>query len=1117
MAINFPHLTGDIAGYPGPGRELYEQIPGAFDPTLWTEGTQIVLLSVPWGIYTPNVSDAVPGFDSIEERDRWFTEHIEGGSASGTEAHILETPVRVQFDAFIDLPFTFDYAAKYNYLIVKYGNAPVTNGTGGVSEWFYHVVGYDYSSPSCTRVKLVPDYWTTFAPAVTIEHMILERGHYPVAKTNVKNYLANPIANNAMLLAPDVDYGDDARMSVSHFTDHFFNDDNLLAVLVVKDADIHGIEATSDGEPYVLEYPSTTIGAFSVSSKAYAIDPDSLPSVINYIDDNNPLFFEYIEGVYFVKADLLNLGHTVSVAGFSFREVEGGAQISINDTLAQSDFGYDSKYADLAKLYTYPYAHIEIASTDGSVTEIRIENLSGNGTQMVAALNFIYPSLKIDTRVNNYGGSRRTVYFGDVSSQIGGAWQLTEHQLDIPMYGIYVPQEALAEYKGYYGRENDKNNAEIDRTVAKLRATNAKSNSDMETTNTYTNATTSATTSRDNALRSNTASYNNAIRSADASLENSNRSATNSRDNSYASAANSRDNSVRDYTNTRTNALASNATNLSNATDSANTNYSNAIANADAALASGNNATNANYEAQGYLNTSRKTQTNHANAIALNNLDNLVDANTVSYELIKRNSLQGVIQQYCWDMYEIDHQEDKALAIFDINAQMERDITDSQVTANTISTVGNVLGNAVSTAGSIGGEAIMAGTGSAIGGMATGNGIAGGNSAASFLGSTLSSAVTTAAYNQAMRSQTDIKLSAQEGTITVSAQQDRHLAQQKAAFNVSDDRFPTDLTQPWFNETDSRFEDQLTVNNGIYQASNALTLATSVDNAKNTIQASEDNAQTMLTALNVNNETLKTAELQNQQRTHDTSATTAAATRDTAIGNAGRSKTTSDTIANNNFGTSETNTGATYDTDYANATRSYNAATSNNSKSYDTSTANASTNKSTSDKNTNDNYSTDTGNAKRSRDAGMLVNSNNYATANKIADLIYEKNINSINASYNDTKIGAPTLKGSNKNTESVMTRPLGLTVNVVTEDRSAIAQAAAHFKRYGYALNQSADFTTWNVMQHFSYWKVSDIWLTGIDTAPEEAQDAIRAMLYNGVTAWRTPDDIGKVGIYDN
>ena len=96
--------------------------------------------------------------------------------------------------------------------------------------------------------------------------------------------------------------------------------------------------------------------------------------------------------------------------------------------------------------------------------------------------------------------------------------------------------------------------------------------------------------------------------------------------------------------------------------------------------------------------------------------------------------------------------------------------------------------------------------------------------------------------------------------------------------------------------------------------------------------------------------------------------------------------------------------------------------------------------------------------------------------------------------------------------------RMRGLQVRFMRQSDGAICAAGDQMLRYGYMYDRAWRFTTFNVMGHFTYWKCSDVWLTGGSTGMvEEAQNAIKDILYNGTTVWHNPDEIGRFSIYQN
>lgn len=83
------------------------------------------------------------------------------------------------------------------------------------------------------------------------------------------------------------------------------------------------------------------------------------------------------------------------------------------------------------------------------------------------------------------------------------------------------------------------------------------------------------------------------------------------------------------------------------------------------------------------------------------------------------------------------------------------------------------------------------------------------------------------------------------------------------------------------------------------------------------------------------------------------------------------------------------------------------------------------------------------------------------------------------------------------------------LTVKIVTEDNGAIAAAGDYMMRYGIASNKLYSRPNLTPCNHFAYWQAADVWLTN-NLAGNDALDAIRERLTDGVTIWNDPDEIG-------
>lgn len=112
--------------------------------------------------------------------------------------------------------------------------------------------------------------------------------------------------------------------------------------------------------------------------------------------------------------------------------------------------------------------------------------------------------------------------------------------------------------------------------------------------------------------------------------------------------------------------------------------------------------------------------------------------------------------------------------------------------------------------------------------------------------------------------------------------------------------------------------------------------------------------------------------------------------------------------------------------------------------------------------------------------------------------------------------LGAPLEGGAFANAATASSRPLGWVFEVQTQDTGSIMAAASHFARYGYALGQYWDFTSWQVMRDFTYWQCDDVWIIP-RACTQGAASLIRTILIEGTTVWREPAIIGATDIWEN
>lgn len=142
---------------------------------------------------------------------------------------------------------------------------------------------------------------------------------------------------------------------------------------------------------------------------------------------------------------------------------------------------------------------------------------------------------------------------------------------------------------------------------------------------------------------------------------------------------------------------------------------------------------------------------------------------------------------------------------------------------------------------------------------------------------------------------------------------------------------------------------------------------------------------------------------------------------------------------------------------------------------------------------------------------------NTKATADANAQRTHATAIDAIQARLNQAGVAAPVVFGAGANGQGCATAPRALFAQVITQRECDIMNAASAFARYGYTLMREWDMRDMQVMKHFTYWKCTEVWCSGNGNALEDAQNTVKDILMRGVTVWDTPEDIGRVSIYDN
>lgn len=129
----------------------------------------------------------------------------------------------------------------------------------------------------------------------------------------------------------------------------------------------------------------------------------------------------------------------------------------------------------------------------------------------------------------------------------------------------------------------------------------------------------------------------------------------------------------------------------------------------------------------------------------------------------------------------------------------------------------------------------------------------------------------------------------------------------------------------------------------------------------------------------------------------------------------------------------------------------------------------------------------------------------------------YANQIAAINATVQDAALQAPSTVGQMGGQGFMWKNGLvGFAVNYKTAGGAAMRTVCDFWARYGYKIQrfynfENAKMPALKIMNHFSYWKVSETYIT-CAKANEGEKDAIRGVLEKGVTVWGKPSEIGNI-----
>ena len=415
--MDFPHLQ-NATTFPDTDTRVYEQYRNVFDYNVWTPNTVIKLCHVNW---YDDYHDVVKFPDNVA-RDAWF-DKLDGETVKLTTNMYI---ARADTDG-IKLPVPYMTVQQYNYIVVDFShdivNTPYQK-TDVQTRYHFFIASARAEAPNTTTCTLMRDAWTDYINTVTINGLLLSRGHAPLTETTPAQLLENPRANCRDFTLPDIDYGSAASnirkstpFNLQNGTRYIclaatFSPEQLQNMRNARGTSITDTDATysnNDGTVTDFSWGAGNISTANVTGagtsynsvdnltasnvSVYALESSKISG--DYFDTlfaYYPHIMSQITAVFVATANMMRFSSNVPVNGVEWHTVSG-ARTKISDiNLTIDDFGYANEYAKITRLYLAPYAHLEISDNLGNKSRVEIADCGRLSVQTVTSLS--YPVLR---------------------------------------------------------------------------------------------------------------------------------------------------------------------------------------------------------------------------------------------------------------------------------------------------------------------------------------------------------------------------------------------------------------------------------------------------------------------------------------------------------------------------------------------------------------------------------------------------------------------------------------------------------------------------------------------------------------------------------------------------
>lgn len=472
----FPFFNANMGDYPSLNGLDGQSYRDTFDYSKYQRPAVLRLLSVPW---RADYADVVR-FSDERSRDSWLSNH--DGRTVEYSTPWLKIPAQS-----VNVPLPYERSAHFNYLYVDIPQVPVDD-SNEPTRLCYFIRSVRYAAPSTTTLELELDFWQTYGYRMEVSSLMLERGHAPMYRVSVDEFLEDPINNNGYLLAQDVNYSNGSERVA--FADHRAigaGNKWLVLALPITPTDLANIGGGSSSSSTPPVYSDSTarngyqldVSGYNWSANGYSYANATLPASSGLSSDHRTLdgcklyACPYSSGasaslasmsiqaphvlasaryVAIIPEALIELEDipSISLFGATWYSVNANPQVELEPfELTRDNINLPYYAADIAKLYTAPYTRLMIQDQEGRGFEVKIEDIAGNELAFNMDVALSSATLLWNLEAVNVGtDSAESITWktldGQTVSTLYGS-DLAAHMLEwgIPTYSVTLSAGAL--------------------------------------------------------------------------------------------------------------------------------------------------------------------------------------------------------------------------------------------------------------------------------------------------------------------------------------------------------------------------------------------------------------------------------------------------------------------------------------------------------------------------------------------------------------------------------------------------------------------------------------------------------------------------------------------------